>query len=189
MIKALIEDFSYVVRHLLAGNEWKVIPVAATVFLLVLIIRLWYGKLRLQHVVPTFLWAIYTAILFTVTLLGREGTYDSTSGIFRGWTIFRGNGKYSFDALYNIVMFTPWTFLAAWAFPFLSSRGKLKMVHLLTGLSLCFSLLIESTQLLTARGAFQISDLVYNTLSGLWGVLVFLLLEKIFGKAEKSEES
>ncbi|MCR5250265.1 MAG: VanZ family protein [Lachnospiraceae bacterium] len=185
MIKALFEDFSYVVGHLLAGNEWKVIPVAVLVFLLVLVIRLWYGRLRAEHLIPTFLWAIYTAILFTVTLLGREGTYDSTSGIFTGWSLRRSDGRYSFDTLYNMVMFTPWTFLAAWAFPFLSTRGKSKLVLLLTGLSLCFSLLIECVQLLTARGAFQISDLVYNALSGLLGVLIFLAFQRLFGKKEK----
>ena len=41
------------------------------------------------------------------------------------------------------------------------------------------SLFIEATQLIFKIGTFQMSDLLYNTLGGLLGALIFVLLRKI----------
>lgn len=44
------------------------------------------------------------------------------------------------------------------------------------GLTLCFSAFIEITQLITRCGTFQVDDLIFNTIGGAVGCLVYSLI-------------
>ena len=48
--------------------------------------------------------------------------------------------------------------------------------------SLCFSAFIEITQLIFSKGTFQFSDIVYNTLGGVLGAVIFIIINLIIKK-------
>ena len=48
--------------------------------------------------------------------------------------------------------------------------------------SLCFSAFIEITQLIFSKGTFQFSDIVYNTLGGVLGAVIFVIIKLIISK-------
>ena len=48
--------------------------------------------------------------------------------------------------------------------------------------SLCFSAFIELNQLIFSKGTFQFSDIVYNTLGGVLGAVIFIIINLIIEK-------
>ena len=72
-------------------------------------------------------------------------------------------------------MLTPITFLISRVF---SIKTKKDVFLRIVVLAFVISLFIEVNQLLFQVGTFQISDLVYNTLSGLIGYILYRILYK-----------
>lgn len=137
----------------------------------------------------------YTFLILYITLLGRHH-YDPLSAVWSGWIIKKNGNHWNFDALGNILMFIPWTLSMGFAFPrFMgynsgeeskvgsgesnpqSSRLNSTVKRALL-ISFCFSAFIECTQLIFSIGTFQISDLVYNTISGGIGVWVYVWVKR-----------
>ena len=54
-----------------------------------------------------------------------------------------------------------------------------KVVWKYTNLGLIFSVSIEVLQLLLCLGTFQVSDIVYNTLGGMLGGIVYITVKKV----------
>ncbi len=80
-----------------------------------------------------------------------------------------------FEALLNVFVFIPLGFLLHKAF-----RWKvLKEILLVAGVSFIF----EATQYILAIGATDITDLITNTLGGIIGIVISILLLKIKNKA------
>ena len=106
-----------------------------------------------------------------MTLIGRTHT-DPLSAVFTGWLPFkRYDGTWNIDAVYNIFLLTPIIFSINGVHPFaLKKNWKYKA----TILSFIISFFIEINQLIFSIGTFQISDLVYNTLSGVIGGWLFI---------------
>lgn len=73
----------------------------------------------------------------------------------------------------NIAMFVPWGFLL----PLLSARFR--KGWLTVGSGFLFSLLIETAQLVTGRGIFELDDLFNNTLGSLLGYSIVMLIQKL----------
>ena len=67
-------------------------------------------------------------------------------------------------------MFLPYGFLASWAFKRMRRFWNCTLLGAVTSLG------IESLQLITARGYFQIDDILTNTLGTVIGYLVYWLL-------------
>lgn len=124
----------------------------------------------------TILLSLYLILLLQMTLIGRSHT-DPLSAVFTGWLPFkRYDGTWNTDAVYNIFLLTPITFFINGVYSFvLKKNWKLKMAIL----SFTISFFIEINQLIFSIGTFQIADLVYNTLSGVIGGLLFKYINDV----------
>lgn len=114
------------------------------------------------------------------TLLCREATYAPFSKIWQDWGVAPksdGSGVTIelFPILGNTLMFTVLIILVLMCFWHKLKSEKYILLKC-TVLSFLLSMLIELSQAVTCRGTFQISDLVYNTLGGFIGCLIFTKL-------------
>lgn len=71
----------------------------------------------------------------------------------------------------NVICFMPFGFL----FPTISKSKVIKNVISVTILAMLFSLLIETAQLITKVGAFDVDDIFLNTVGGFLGYIVLKL--------------
>ena len=79
-------------------------------------------------------------------------------------------------ALENIVFFVPYTFLLLCSFPeFIQNERPFKKLWKVLMFAFLTSVVIESMQFITKVGTLQISDLVYNTLGGFIGYLLYIV--------------
>ncbi|MCM1027588.1 MAG: VanZ family protein [Roseburia sp.] len=132
---------------------------------------------------PTVIFGIYLAVLGVITFLSRES--GSGSGridlkLFSTWGINNRNNAFVIE---NVLLFIPYGFLYCWNFP---KTGGIRRAALLGAAT---SLGIETVQLLTGRGFFQLDDIVTNTLGAFLGGLLFAGVRKagrlLAGKGEK----
>lgn len=115
--------------------------------------------------------------LAVIARLGWEKV-NPTEKIFGGWLI--ENLKYSADLqpIENILLFTPFAISLCIFIITHKDISFKKLILMSTGLSFLMSAIIEFSQLMLCIGTFQISDLVYNTLGGLIGALIVILINK-----------
>ena len=124
---------------------------------------------------------IYLYFLFDYTLLSRTFIWDNPLQKWMdGWWLGIGsNGKVNYESIENIIFFIPYLSLLYVSFPKLREYSWWKQLKLAFSISFGTSLLIETIQLITRLGAFQLSDLTYNTLGGIMGFLLFCLVNTI----------
>lgn len=72
------------------------------------------------------------------------------------------------------ILMMPFTIMAMWTF-----GEKAEIVWKSGRIAFCFSIGIEFLQLLLRLGTFQLSDIVYNTLGGCMGGLIYWLVMKL----------
>lgn len=107
------------------------------------------------------------------TILSRPaGSRQPLRLIFYFENIFKdpSSGKYLYE---NFILFLPFGFIASGIFQKKNRFFKTFAASFLT--SLC----IETLQLITSRGYFQLSDLLTNTLGGMAGAAVYIILAAI----------
>ena len=118
----------------------------------------------------------YLALLVIITFFSRELGSRADKGVdlelFSSWGINARNNAYVIE---NILLFIPYTFLYCWAYE--KKRNFLSCFLLGAVTSLC----IECMQLATARGVFQIDDILTNLLGAILGFWIF----KLFGLGQK----
>lgn len=120
---------------------------------------------------------IYTTLISRFTL----NISNPLAIFFKGWYLFtKGeNGSIRLDliAIENTFMLLPFTFMFLETFndKYLKLSFKKLMLKGFT-ISLSFTLTIEILQLLLKLGTTQISDIVYNTIGGCFGALLFYLI-------------
>ena len=158
--KDLMDALKYLPFGLLAGVVFVFLLMAAYALT---------GKKR-----PAGMWAhaafiMYVVILLCITFFSRES--GSRSGVdlklFSTWGINARNNAFVIE---NIILFIPYGLVCAWAFPVLRSLIPCAMTGLVT------SLLIESMQLYTHRGYYQVDDILTNLLGSIIGYLIFRFL-------------
>ena len=105
------------------------------------------------------------------TMVSDEYRYNLTlfKEINRFW-----NMRYTYGLLGNVVCFMPFGFLL----PTISKRKVFKNFLSVTSMTMLFSIGIETAQLLTKVGAFDVDDIFLNTVGGLMGY-IFMKLTKI----------
>lgn len=117
----------------------------------------------------------YCYMVIYRTLLCRKAIYKPLSRIWQDWGIInQGEIKIEPSPFFgNTLMFTLLMILLMMNF---TDRFKSKnhIIIKCTGIAFLLSFLIETTQLITCRGTFQISDLVYNTLGGFIGSVIYI---------------
>lgn len=146
------------------------------------------------HPVMVLLFVMYLFLLFY--LLFFSETYGRTmdSGYrynlepFKEIKRFLGNrdslGRHSvvINLLGNIVAFAPFGFFL----PILCKAGKnIVSCVLLTGL---FSLLVETIQLISKVGAFDVDDILLNAMGGLVGFLCYVVIWNPFIKCIRGRQ-
>lgn len=132
-------------------------------------------KKRKQPVswIPITAFCIYSAVMLAITFLSRESG-SRTGGmdlrLFSTWGINSRNNAFVIE---NVLLFIPYGFFCSWNF---TRRKKLFWCTLLGAAT---SLGIETMQLLTGRGYFQIDDIVTNTLGAFAGGLLYAVLSAL----------
>lgn len=143
-------------------------------------------KQKLYAVCEIAFWA-YVYILLYRTVIGREPIYDPLSEVWQGWTIFRRRWTgLDYQVIGNVLMFMPFGALLLLGFEKLSATTK-KAIVCTAVVSFGYSLFIEILQLVTKRGTFQISDLVFNTVGGTVGAIIYIIIKRIIKKKRSSE--
>lgn len=132
----------------------------------------------------TFLLAFYTAMILLRTALNREIWFDPLGKIYGGWGVYE-DGQFTTEAIENIILFIPFSVLLLWTFSkeLLGENKDVKLRKIVwqtTKVVAVFSFIIEFAQLLFHLGTFQISDLVYNTLGGAVGGVIYYMGYKLY---------
>ncbi|MBQ1311818.1 MAG: VanZ family protein [Blautia sp.] len=123
----------------------------------------------------------YTAMLLNKTLFCRQIWGQPFKNILGVWG-FYDNGKLYTENVENILLFVPFQFFLMWTLKknlwstdtitAKSYYGKAILISFGTSLG------IEMAQLFLKVGAFQLSDLFFNTLGGIIGAAAFQALER-----------
>lgn len=175
MVQYIIKDMTEVCCYLPYG-------LAAGLFtaLLLSIVQ----DIRVRNNQKPFSVAAYTGVLMYLTIMLMISFFSRESGSKEGidmqllstWGINNRNKAFFVE---NIIFFVPYGFLLAWAVRPARRGITAAMLGAVT------SLVIESMQLVTGRGVFQIDDIVTNTAGALAGCLLFGIVVRI-GKAARS---
>ncbi len=125
-------------------------------------------KREAAAVLPMIFFGIYLSVMLIITFLSREGGGGSVFDLklFSTWGI---NDRNNALVVENVLLFVPYGFFGCWAFE--RTKGFLWC----TLMGAATSLTIETLQLVTGRGFFQIDDIVTNTLGAMVGWLIFRL--------------
>lgn len=87
------------------------------------------------------------------------------------------------NLLGNVICFVPFGFLL----PMISEEKVLNHFLSVTILAAAFSMLIETAQLITKVGAFDVDDIILNTLGGLLGYVIFKMTKAAIGSKNNNE--
>lgn len=134
-----------------------------------------------------FFLVFYVALILFRTLLNRNMWMNPLSNVFGYWGLHNDEGMLITECIENFLLFIPFTILL-----FSNFRDRLlgsaddnggikftKTVWVSLKITFVFSFIIEFLQLIFMLGTWQLSDLVYNTLGGVVGGIIFFLCCKI----------
>ena len=129
--------------------------------------------------------AVFTVVLFFVTLVDRTGGGDRTIylkpfGSFMQMTKWHGIMYALGQGCGNIVLFIPIGFFL----PMVSRIKPWLVIFICTQLSL----FIEICQYAFRIGVSDIDDLIFNTLGGIFGVILFIISKKALKRYEKRQK-
>ena len=117
---------------------------------------------------------IYLSYLVSLTLSGREAgsrTNKINLEIFGTWS---ADGSMSRHAMENILLFVPFGILVPLKHHFFKKWWNLLLAAFISSLS------IEMVQLITARGFFEIDDILLNTVGAMIGFTAFWFVYKSY---------
>ena len=109
-------------------------------------------------------------LLFVLLFLCRAHHENPFVAPWGDWFVRQNSkGEWELDCIYNLLAFLPFSFLCGLL------RGKVFRSILVCGIVSC---LFECLQAYFSVGAFQISDIVYNALSGGIGAGLYSIIHK-----------
>lgn len=133
------------------------------------------------------LFIIYLILLFWIIVLKLNVSFAYMKGIrsvnlipFSKPLILNGKADYGENIL-NILIFIPLGVYAGALYKKWSSGQKIF-------LSFLTSLFLEGCQLILGIGAFDVTDIINNTLGGIIGLLVFKGVERLFKTGNKAQK-
>lgn len=175
---------SAITKHLFETVN-KALPYVFPLTLLVFIIGIQRirNKKNIIFNLKFLLLSFITSLIIYITLISRFSLNitNPLAIFFKGWSLFERNSNGSirldFIAIENTFMLLPFTFMFLETFNDKYSKLSFKEL-MLKGfkVSLSFTLTIEISQLLLRLGTTQISDVIYNTIGGCFGALLFYLI-------------
>ena len=165
------------------------------VFVFIKILKGLYMKRKIQWGTVVFL-IIYLLILAYVCFLsesfGRAEVQNAYHinlmpfhEVIRFYTYRKklGIGAFAVNMFGNVGAFIPFGFIL----PILR-WNKYKGLNVIALMTFCLSLIIECIQIISRVGAFDVDDLILNTLGGIMGYMIFCLVNRIrrclFGKIQ-----
>lgn len=162
------------------------------VLIVSVVCRLFQHRVRLSNFLAGIVIAMYGSIMLQLTLVCRES--GSRIGIeldlFHGLTGPDNDFRWLMLAyvVLNCMLFIPYGFALS-LFSVINERKPWVQCALVLLASLATSLLIETAQLLTKRGYYEVQDLFFNTLGGVLGWLLFRIIyligEKLLRRRDK----
>lgn len=143
---------------------------------------IWFKKDNAFRLV--FLLAFYTMLILARTLINRDMWLNPLEEVLGSWGIYKRNlatGEMVFttEAIENIILFSPFSYLFMLVKSNIEqSNPKLIRSMILSTMRIVtiFSFVIEFLQLFLRVGSFQLSDLFYNFVGGLLGIIGFYAL-------------
>lgn len=168
MLKYIYRDLINAVEYLPYGLALGIPLSAVLVFLMCLDRRKQCRNFR--TILPVAVYGVFLAILLVITFFSREsgssvGSIDLELG--STWRIYSNDANHAL-VVENVLLFIPYGFLCCWAFAPLRNLFSCALFGALT------SMAVESLQLATGRGYFQIDDILTNILGTVIGFLLFL---------------
>ena len=124
--------------------------------------------------------SLYLMIILVITFFSREAgtrTRQMDLELFSTWGINTRNNAFVVE---NVLLFIPYGFVCPWAFPWLRGLFRNTFAAFVTSLG------VETIQLITGRGYFQIDDILTNVLGAVIGYLIFRIL---YGMVKKIRPS
>ncbi|WGU95015.1 VanZ family protein [Paenibacillus dendritiformis] len=151
--------------------------------------RKWSKKSK-KHLILNSMIYVYMVMVLFITLMPFTLPFGGTNNLFMETANFipfrdlmENYSGAARELILNVIMMMPFGFL----YPISKKKGVLSTV----ALTFLFSLIIESSQLLSAwwgglhSRTFDVTDLITNTFGGLLGYLIFLVLRPAVQKILK----
>ena len=122
-----------------------------------------------------WLLVFYVAMMLFRTLFCRTIWLNPLSEVLGIWGLYDKEGKLYTENIENFLLFAPYTGLLFAAFPerMLKKNALLHTVWCGFLIGFLSSTAIELTQLFLKLGTFQVSDIFFNTVGGLFGGFVY----------------
>ena len=152
---------------------------AAVVFLLIMILynRKKYG--RVSFIIKSSLMIIYVVVVGHLTLFSREsGIVDRVDLTF--FSLLEESSDYTIQLIENVLLFLPAGILCPWMWKQIRNWKRSFL------LGFAGSLLIETLQMLTGRGLFQLDDLITNAAGMMAGYGIYQIAKKLWKRVYKS---
>lgn len=129
-----------------------------------------YERTKIKTVIWCVLCSVWFTVAFEITLLGRQNNVVNTwESVFSSFSeLVSGNYTIIYDMIFNGILFIPLGFL-------MKIKYSAKYSVAISG---GVSLFIEGMQLITHKGLFEISDLIFNTSGGVIGIACMAFIQK-----------
>lgn len=129
-----------------------------------------------------FLYILYITVVIFRTVLNREGWENPFDSVMEGlWIVmihpYVEGPIFNIQAIENIIMFVPFSFMGLLLLQY-KRKNSQKVRFTICG-SFLFSLLIETVQAIFKLGTFQLADLLFNTMGGLFGGVLYWVGSKL----------
>ena len=124
---------------------------------------------------------IVTSLISFRTLLNRKLGLNPLSDVMGSWGILEivnGERRLTTECIENAIMMLPFSAVVLWTFQEKIGSGWKKILWQSRKIAFIFSTSIEMLQLLLRLGIFRLSDIFYNTVSGMLGGLMYCAVMK-----------
>mgnify|MGYP000219280782 FL=1 len=113
--------------------------------------------------------SLYLMIILVITFFSREdgSRIGMDLELFSTWGTNARNHAFVVE---NVLLFIPYGFICPWAFPWLRGFFRNTFAAFVTSFG------VETIQLITGRGYFQVDDILTNVLGGIIGYWMFWLV-------------
>lgn len=130
------------------------------------------------HILVDVLFLFYISLLTSITLLTRNYQPDPFVDVKGKWFLKYKSGSWHRGNIENILLFVP---LCPLVMAKYNNNDKLKFI-LGKGLILSISVtgIVEVLQIVLHRGTFQLTDMFFNSVGGVIGLVGYMVVNRLF---------
>ncbi len=183
-LQVLLDIFFLETQGIDIGKQAVISIILAIIVFVPAIILSKKRSVNIERFIMGYVFLLYISFVLTLTILrrpvgSRQGIVHLFINLGFGLKTGKPSVRVSAYSIYNILLFIPFGF-----FSYLVFRNKAKSTRILfsTIVGMCFSLIIEITQLITGRGMFELTDLLTNTTGSLIGAIMALFIHLLVYK-------